>query len=165
MGLAKWRGHMAAPDVSLLYMHSSSKTTSTATRESLPSGRHQTTASHVPWWIIGRLFWKDRSYFQATPLCYIQQLYRQEPLVYRCWILGTRLLNSRQLVYSAGRPGFKKHLPSSRSFVAATGLTCLCKIAGSKLDSIQKKDQQCCFNTNLSLIFIPSQHTNKRNSH
>lgn len=42
---AKWRGHMAAPDVLLLYMHSSSKTTSPATRESRPSGRQPDSSS------------------------------------------------------------------------------------------------------------------------
>ncbi|GAA6093553.1 uncharacterized [Tachysurus ichikawai] len=46
--LAKWRGHMAAPDVQLLYMHSSSKTTSHATLSPSHLGQSLPAASCQP---------------------------------------------------------------------------------------------------------------------
>lgn len=53
---AKWRSHMAAPDVLLLYMHSSSKTTNLATRESQPSGRQPDSGSPCS----PLIYWKAR---------------------------------------------------------------------------------------------------------
>lgn len=47
---------MAAPDVLLLYMHSSSKTTNLATRESQPSGRQPDSGSPCS----PLIYWKAR---------------------------------------------------------------------------------------------------------
>lgn len=44
-------------------------------------------------------YWKallKKSYFQANPLCYIQQLLKKEPLVCCCCISGIRHLNSAE---------------------------------------------------------------------
>lgn len=146
MGLAKWRGHMAAPDVLLLYMHSSSKTTSSATLESMPSVGDQTTASCTPWWISGGLFWNDPSYFQATPYCCLQQLWRLKSLVYLLLNFGQRAANLKSALQQESLDlGESRHLhictsaqqsaleqeqiPNScwRCFIAAKCLNCLWK--------------------------------------
>lgn len=84
-------GHMAAPDVLLLYMHSSSKTSRSATLESVPSVGGQTTASHVACLAGGGLLEKNKisfKLFSDNTSCQTQQLSRQDILTALMWKFG-----------------------------------------------------------------------------